>query len=382
MKKKFGTIIGCVALGVGAATAGTWPTFHGPNTLDGVADCTVPDKPVLLWKFKAGSSVSSTPVADAERFYVATGAGEVIAIGRGGQKVWSRTFTEKQADGKEHAVAFTAPLLCAADRIVAITAGGLVHALAAADGKTLWTYDAAEVVQGTPVMATTTGACRIAILTQPAGVMHAVDAATGKPAWTNAGGARSDGHLSIGFGGSLLHGSCAAAVHAISPKDGTETSSVPSGEGHEIAGGVAASGPDAFTGTRSGNLLAVSIRDSKELWRYTDAKGELFSTPAVSTGRVVFVTGEGNLVCVQRKDGVKVWSFNASAASTSPVIAGTRVVAALDGSLHIFDLATGKDLWSQKTGDGCSSPAVVDGMIVVGVEDGTVQAFGTRQKSE
>jgi outer membrane protein assembly factor BamB len=39
-------------------------------------------------------------------------------------------------------------------------------------------------------------------------------------------------------------------------------------------------------------------------------------------------------------------------------------------------LETGDLLWSKEVSDEISSPAIVDGMIVVGSDDGTVTAFG------
>lgn len=60
----------------------------------------------------------------------------------------------------------------------------------------------------------------------------------------------------------------------------------------------------------------------------------------------------------------------------SPVIAGDTVIAAVDGSLFGLSLRDGAVRWSLSIGDEITAPAIVDGMIVVGVDDGHVAAYG------
>lgn len=367
----------CLMLPAAAVLGGTWPSYHGVYALDGYSDAAVPDKPALLWTYKAGAAVSTAPVSDGTRIYVANSAGDITALTRTGEKVWSRRIVEVSQTATQ-TVSYTAPLLLAGSNVMAVSGGGKAYALAADDGHTVWTFDTADSVQGAPTLGRADGVERVVILTQPNGGLFGVDAATGRAAWTNSGSARADGHLAS-TGDSIVFGSCAAGVHIVSFVDGTQKGFIATGEGHEIAGGVAVNGDQAFTGTRSGHLVALSLKDEKELWRFEDASGELFTTPAVSASNVAFATGEGNLVCVKRSDGTKAWSHDAAAASPqSPVIAGNRVLAALDGTLYLYDLADGKQLWTYRVGDGCTSPALVGGLIVVGGDDGTVRAFGAR----
>jgi hypothetical protein len=49
----------------------------------------------------------------------------------------------------------------------------------------------------------------------------------------------------------------------------------------------------------------------------------------------------------------------------------------MDGTLYVLDLEKGQRQWAYDIGQPItSSPAVVDGMIVVGADDGRVYAFG------
>jgi outer membrane protein assembly factor BamB len=54
------------------------------------------------------------------------------------------------------------------------------------------------------------------------------------------------------------------------------------------------------------------------------------------------------------------------------------VVFPADGVVYLLRLETGELLWSQEVSDEITSPAIINGMIVVGSDDGTVTAFGAK----
>jgi outer membrane protein assembly factor BamB len=55
------------------------------------------------------------------------------------------------------------------------------------------------------------------------------------------------------------------------------------------------------------------------------------------------------------------------------------VVGSDDGRLYLVSLADGKELWSYEIGQAIeSSPAVADGKIVIGSNDGSVYCFGVK----
>ena len=54
-----------------------------------------------------------------------------------------------------------------------------------------------------------------------------------------------------------------------------------------------------------------------------------------------------------------------------------------DGRLYVLALADGRKLWSYDLGQAVASgPAVVDGKIIVGCDDGFVYAFGAKREHE
>ena len=87
---------GCLAPGGPAADSGAvaespalWPLYHGDAGLCGVAQTELPNKPVELWRFKAGAGVSLPPVAGWGMIFFVDDNGEAWAVNMAGQKVWS-----------------------------------------------------------------------------------------------------------------------------------------------------------------------------------------------------------------------------------------------------------------------------------------------------
>ena len=63
---------------------------------------------------------------------------------------------------------------------------------------------------------------------------------------------------------------------------------------------------------------------------------------------------------------------NHSAQNGNKVVVGSD-----DGRLYVVSLEKGQELWSYEAGQPIgSSPAVAEGKVVVGCEDGTVYCFG------
>ena len=70
-----------------------WPTYPGGENLRGVSAQTLPDKPVLRWRFQAGAPVYNTPVFDGTQVYFSDTRGTVYALDVQGREVWRRRFT-------------------------------------------------------------------------------------------------------------------------------------------------------------------------------------------------------------------------------------------------------------------------------------------------
>ena len=124
-------------------------------------------------------------------------------------------------------------------------------------------------------------------------------------------------------------------------------------------------------------------------WR-APTDGDVISSPAIANGVVYVGSGDGGLYALDLATGARKWRFDAgSAVTSSPAVGGGLVFAAArDRSIFAVDAATGArrwrivtkpDLplaWGHESGEYyLSSPAYVDGTIVVGAGDGGVYAL-------
>ena len=343
-----------------------WSTYHGGFNLDGVARTTLPDKPVRLWRFKAGDAVAHTPVGAGGKVFFSS-KGRLFAVDGGGQEVWKADLGED---------AFSAPFLYSDGTLVAGSDEGFLHAFDAEDGKKKWAYSLGDVIQGSANRVDLAdGRKGVIVISQSDGAIHCVDLGTGKKIWQTEPLERCDGSASVGEG-RIVMGSCASALHVFSARRRGKERDIELGGDAQVAGGVALAGNLAYVGTRSGKVYAVDVVAGKVVWENSDGRGETFTTPAVSGKFVVFGSDDGKVYGLDRATGAKAWEFETDGSPSSPVIAGNRIALSSNGWVFLLDLETGAKIWSVRVADEVTSPAVVDGRIIVGADDGTVTAFG------
>ena len=72
-----------------AAPGADWPMFHGGPALTGVAATKLPERLGLLWTFKTGGPVKSSPAIVQDRVFIGSDDGNVYALALAdGKKVW------------------------------------------------------------------------------------------------------------------------------------------------------------------------------------------------------------------------------------------------------------------------------------------------------
>jgi outer membrane protein assembly factor BamB len=316
-----------------------WPTYHGAPDLRGVSSAMLPDVPELLWRYNAGSDVDSTPVSDGDRIFFSSKKGMVVALDLKGSEVWKKTFTRMNDAGQEMPLRFEAPLACGGGLVFAGSTRGTLFALDAGTANLLGT--------------------NVVLIDQSEGALHCVDAQTGKLVWKTEGVERCDGSAGIG-NGKIVFGSCLAALHVFDV-DGQHVKDIEVGGDGQIAGGVAVDGP-----------LAFAI-----VWSSDESVEQTFSTPAVLDKLVVYASDNGYVYAVDRADGKLAWKFDTVGMPYSPAVAGDKVVASADGKLFLLKLDDGTKIWSKEISDEITGPAIINGMIVIGADDGTVSAFGS-----
>jgi len=359
-----------------------WRTYHGPAAFTGAVDAPLPDQLGLLWRFKAGAPVRQTPVICGGLVYFATARGQIFAVNQDGERVWSRQlFSEEEGSEGPLRAQIEAPVACFGGLVIVATMDGAVHVLDALSGVENWHVQLDSPVMGSPNYLHTEAGGRIFIVGRGEGVLYCLDSENGNVLWRGQPIDRCDGSPAVSEK-AIAYGSCAAALHVLSPQTGELLRNIELGVDSQVAAGVAIDGDWIISGSRSGAVVKVNAATGETAWTSKDIEAEVFTTPAVTQQWVVVAANDGFIYEFDRASGKLVWKFDAGGMPASPVIAGNKVVAAAGGSLIMLALEDGRKLWDFKVSDEITGPAVAMGRVFIGSEDGTVAAFGVADFSE
>ena len=266
---------------------------------------------------------------------------------------------------EDRASVISAPVI-AGDRVYVADAKGVLHAINLKSGKSDWTYTTPDGFETTPLVYDGK-----VYLGDMAGKFHCVNIADGKKAWVI--DAESSIHSSANVhDGRIVFGTDGAEIFCLNAADGKEAWRARAGDrvnaAPSIGNGLAyVSGCDA-------QLRGIDMASGQE--KFAADLGALAPGSAVFVkDRVVVGTDGGRVVCVSA-DGKKThWVYEqiegkAMVYSSPAVSDGVVVVGARDRQVHGIDLETGKQLWTVKTrGDVEASPVISAGRAYVGSKD-------------
>jgi outer membrane protein assembly factor BamB len=145
------------------------------------------------------------------------------------------------------------------------------------------------------------------------------------------------------------------------------------------------SGDVLYVVDHDGLLSAIDRADGKRLWRVETG---LAVSAGVGGGNGMLILGSSNgeIVAYTENDGREAWRGRLSSLmlSVPAVDMGTVVARTVDGSLEAFAAATGAKLWSYKYNvpalslHGTSSPVLVSGGVLSGMDNGRLSALSLR----
>jgi outer membrane protein assembly factor BamB len=348
----------------------------------------------LLWQFKAGGAVYSSPLPSGKSLYIGSDDGKLYALDRqSGEVRW--TFA---ADGPIRSTA-------AADGenvYLADRTGGL-YALDADDGSLQWKLaggsdgkplDPWDYYDSSPVLAGRT-------LFYGSGdhKLYAVDTKTGQVKWSYDTGypvrstpAYRAGTVYVGDWFGYLHAvDAATGKRKWAVRHESDITEPAEDGGYTYYHGTIQASPTVsddvvYYGSRDSYLFARDAATGAEQWKFAAANSWISSSTALRDG-VLYVGGSDSkrLYAIDAASGKELWSAASdSNILASPIVSRDTVYYAsgdayapdTPGTIYAADRKTGEFRWSRKTeGPVHASPAVADGTLYYADALGNVAAL-------
>jgi outer membrane protein assembly factor BamB len=350
------------------AAPSAWPVFRGNLLETGIAAAALPDDLVIRWMFQIKDSIEGTAAIDNGTVYVGAMDEHLYAL--------------DLATGKEKWRYKAAPIkVSPAVRDRAVYVGdldGIFHCVDAATGKLRWKFDTeAEITSGASFAGDN-------VLFGSSDESLYCLSKDGKKLWQfKVPGGPVLATPAVAAGHTFVSG-CDSNLHVLDLATGKEQRSV--NLDGQTGATPAVLGDYLYVGTMSNQLLAVNWKKGEVAWRFEAPRRQqpFFSSAAVTDNLVIAGSRDKQVYALDRASGKEVWHFaTKNKVDGSPVVAGQRVyIGSFDGFLYVLDLAKGtevKQFRLAKRGPIIASPAVADGCLVIGTNDGTVYCLGAKQ---
>lgn len=138
-----------------------------------------------------------------------------------------------------------------------------------------------------------------------------------------------------------------------------------------------------YLGDEEGDFHAIDRATGKQLWKYSTGGGEIYSSAAVTDGRIIFGSYDNNLYCLNM-DGTLAWKYATQGyVHCAPaVVEGVTFIAGCDEHLRIIDVKTGEQRAELKLETYLiASPAVIGDILYVGTYASEVVAVNWKKPS-
>jgi len=145
---------------------------------------------------------------------------------------------------------------------------------------------------------------------------------------------------------------------------------------------TAVGGDRVFAADREGVVAAFNKTNGDELWEQ-DTELAVAAGPGYGEGIVVVGTSDAEVLALNEENGSTIWKVNVSSEvlAVPKIVDGTVVVRTIDGRLYGLDAENGHQKWIYDwqvpilTLRGISTPAIDEGMIVIGFATGKLAAL-------
>ena len=336
--------------------------------------------PSLLWTYKTGGPVTSSPSIVDGVVYVGSQDRNLYALNATtGAFLWKYNTMERND--------YVSSSPAVSNGVVYI--GGLktkIHAVDAYSGELLWKYrlPIRSTVRSS-ISSSAAVADGIIYIGNMDGTVYAFDEEDGDLLWSYAvprleydehnifsSPAVADGIVYVQTYGENLYAldaSTGALLWSYTNENGWSAFSSPA-----VSEGVVCAG-----GGINKKFLALDAYSGNLLWEFPTG-GSIMSSPAIANGIVYFGCIDNNTYALDASTGALIWNFTTGGrVQSSPAVAnGVVYFGSYDNNTYALDASTGALLWSFDVGGRVtSSPAVVQGVVYIGNSEGNVYAIGS-----
>ena len=262
------------------------------------------------------------------------------------------------------------------DYVFVGSVGGYVYAFEAETGRLMWSHRGAGMFKGS--------ACLFEnrlYIGNTDNLLRCLDAETGRTVWRVDTGKDLDSSPSV-IDGRLYIAGENGYLRCLDPRtgrqiwktfvDGIGPGTLLGSNGSETSPAVADG--EVYTATYDGILYNIDAKSGSVRWKArtfddTDASPVVWDDFVYACGqeKASFV------YCFERATGRERWRYAGNKLgywSTPAVSDGRLYVGGEDGALHAMDATSGAPLWTFETGDGVwSSPCIVDDKVLFGSRD-------------
>lgn len=314
----------------------------------------------VAWTAYGGGQVNSSPAYYGGNVYVGSTSGTMYAFNAStGAVVWTNSAAQDEINLSSPAVGSNIVYVGSWDHHL--------YAFNTSTGALVWSAATGGMIESSPAVNN-----NIVYVGSLDGKVYAFNATTGAGVWTatTGGPVYSSPAVANGY---VYVGSDDKKMYAFNASTGAQIWTFPTGGVIRYAPAVA-DGRVLFA-SDDGDLYAVKATSGAAAWLVNLAESAA-SAPAVANGVAYVCTFGPEFFAVNVSTGNGIWTGSCGATNSSPLVANGIVYIQSNGNLDAYNALTGSSLGSLATGAEIeSSPAVGDGMVFVGSQDGNLYSF-------
>jgi outer membrane protein assembly factor BamB len=354
-----------------------WSTLQYDEGRTGYTESPAPDSNQTFWKFQTGGPIKSSPVVSAGMVFVSSTDGYLYAVNvTTGIKIWQFWIgTDANSPSVAHGKVFIT------------SASGTAYAIDMYSGLEVWSKSLGEPAGfGAPLIVGTR------VFVNGNETVFALNEAVGVSLY-EVQMPHSNGIAPLAYDKTAFDTGLIVSAVLRGTEIGLDGFEALEGMGRFWVTVAPSDIETVRSGATIGNgstfLVTVGLNGSSSIFELNDfgmrtwerlLDGATEASPAVAYNMVYIPTGSF-AYALDTENGTVKWSrpLVGEYAVSSPAVADGKVYFGLDnGYVYALDAFTGDIVWSYKTeGAVESSPAISDGLLFVGSDDGYLYAIGT-----